>query len=431
MSTLLPASQALGQFSAADLEGTWHVYDRWDLPSANDAGWDSLFGLAVGPTGNLTGGSLSSSVPFESDLVTGGNLGITSEGAISGVVEFSVRPDVVVDRFQIGPGSTQTPTAVPPSDLFLGAFTDGDGYVHLSAGVRQACCDFEIGDITGGIIWRYFAHYDLSDSGANDPGWVRAQFRFRPTTGNRAEIDDSTGIDSEGEPVSLDGLEVAVQPDGPVALLPIAGGFRLARDKSWMIGISTDPDGYRSFAVLLQPAIGLMQADLEGAWTWYRFADSVLANAPTWARGAVWIDASGNVLGGFKTTSDGSFDRATGGSLILGLDGEIDGSIDYPGAPSDPIAAARLSRGRNLLASVASSGAQRGLTLAVPLPEPALALGLSMGCVLLGMLCRCGDRVRTLRLAATEDAPLPQRGTSPPSIENVAPVTKLDASLAR
>jgi hypothetical protein len=50
---LLPAL-AHGQFAASDLEGVWHVYTRWDSPVSHDAGYDTVSGFEVGPTGTIT-----------------------------------------------------------------------------------------------------------------------------------------------------------------------------------------------------------------------------------------------------------------------------------------------------------------------------------------------------------------------------------------
>lgn len=382
---LIQVPNAHAQFDASDLEGAWHVYTRWDSPLAHEAGWETLIGLVVGPTGTIPngGGSLNSSVPFESDSVAGGSLAVTPAGRFGGTVEFAIGPDETVEEFQLGVGSTATPMATPPSDLFVGVVTDSESFVNLSVGVRQMQSGFDIGDITGGVIWSFISHWDLPESGGNDPGWDRGRFRFRPTTGNRAAIDDTQGIDSEGLPLELDDLEVAVQVDGRVTLLPIVGEFRMGRDKNWMAGTSIDPDGYRSISVLMRGAVGLSQQDLEGTWTWFRFFDDVVVNAPGWSRGVFQVDATGAIIRGIKESSNGVSDWVDGGNLLVGPGGvDVSGTIEYANTPDEFFVEAEVSAGHNLLAGVASAGTQRGLTIALPVPEPSAGIGLGFTALL-------------------------------------------------
>jgi hypothetical protein len=376
---LLQAAIAHAQFDASDLEGTWHVYTRWDSPAGHDAGYDNLIGFQVGATGAIPnfGGNLSSSEPFFTDFVTGGSLSIDPNGRFGGTVEFSAGPNASIDQFQLGVGSNTAPLATPPSDLFLGVVTDSDGFVNLSVGIRQMQSGFSVGDITG-ASWRFFSLWDQPDFGGNDPGWDRGSFSFRPTTGNRAVIENTTGINSNGQPMNLDGVEVAVQVDGRVALLPIPGEFRLSRDKNWMAGVTIDPDDYRALAVLMRAAISTSQQDLEGTWSWYRFSDDSTGNAPRWARGVFVVDAAGNIATGNTQRSDGVTDRVVGGSLLVDpVTREINGSIVYASLPVDPFVEARLSLGGNLLAGVASEGTRHGLTVAVPVAEPSAGMGLA------------------------------------------------------
>ena len=399
------------QFSSGDLEGSWHVFSRWDSPISHDAGYDQILGFTVGPGGVIPngGGSVTSS-DLDPDQVAGGSLSIDSGGRFGGTVEFLGGPNVVIDGFQVGAGSLAAPATTPPSDLFAGTFTDSEGAVNLALGVRQLPSGFEIGDITGGVTWHFFSHWDQPDFGGNDPGWDRGTFRFRPTTGNRADIDDSAGVDSDGMSFNLDDLEVAVQVDGRVTPLPIPGEFRLTRDKNIIIGVAIDPDGYRNLAVMLRSPGLSPQSDLEGPWTWFRFVDDALANAPGWARGVIEVDVDGNITSGTIERSDGSSDWVTGGSLLVGMaSGSIDGTILYANSAPDPIEAGRLSIGDNLWVAVGSVGSERRLTVAMPVPEPAIAVGIG-----LGWLALVGSQARLpLRPGATGPAGPRRRATRP------------------
>jgi hypothetical protein len=222
-----------GSFSTSDLEGDFHLFTHWDLPSQNDPGWDRV-GIAINSLGTVTSTSGIDSDGQTLNL-TGLPLTVDADGVITSVAQTSLELKMTPDK-----------------EMAMGVNVDDDGYVLNLVLIRTGGV-FSNSDLEG----RWYVHTFFDDPSGNDPGWERLVVDVSDTgaiTGGSGAASDGGSDTVTGGSVSIDSsgvvsgsIEFAVSEDKVIT------GFKMNANHEVMAGVSTDSDGYRSLSVAVVP----------------------------------------------------------------------------------------------------------------------------------------------------------------------------------
>jgi hypothetical protein len=321
-------SVAAGNFSLADLQGTWYMTSGFDYASANDGFW--AFGQwRVDANGAITGGQMLGS-GGDTDEIAAGYLTLTDEetGTFTGSFHFTYGGVVTIQHLNLAVGKTH----------FGAVGTDTWQSRWLAVGTK-AGGSFSPADLQG--TW-YVANFaDAGDSAPNDPFWSWSTMTIGASgnimSGSVVDSDGDTDVTFIGGSLPMDGAGVIT--NGTVIFAKATpyqeGSVSLPRGKldpgrNVLTLVINDGGGLFGSIVAIKAGGSFSQADLAGTWSVFARGDDIATNDPFAAAGTLEVAADGTITGGGFRQEDGSIDPVTSGRVTLDGSGLISGSWLMP-----------------------------------------------------------------------------------------------------
>ena len=338
-----------GDFSPADLAGTWYFQVFSDSPTTNAPYWGSGT-MILDSTGAVTGGTAINDSGI-SKALTGGSFTIDSAGQVAGTITLSGGAIENLPHGKLDAGKT-----------VLAMVNSDPNYRGLFVGLKGGGT-FTQADLTG--TWYIQAIADQPS--ANNPYWASGTM-ILDTTG---AVIGGTAVNSFGETKSFTSGSLTIDSlgqfsgsyllsDGMVGSIPHG---KLDAGKTTLTMVESD-SANRGLFVGLKGGGTFTQADLTGTWYIQAIADQPSANNPYWASGTMILDTTGAVIGGTAVNSFGETKSFTSGSLTIDSLGQFSGSYLLSDGMVGSIPHGKLDAGKTTLTMVVANSANRGLFVA-------------------------------------------------------------------
>ena len=327
-----------GSFATADLQGTWHFYFL-DFDETDFMLWG--YGtIDVDLLGNVTGGGYTLSDGSVASF-TGGSLSLDGTGKVSGTLTANGVTMTIQDG-KMDQGKTEV------------AFVDNNncsyprdfGYLIKSGG------SFATADLQG--TWHlYFVNFDGLDNILWGYGTIDVNL-VGTVTGGGYTLSDGNGGNFTGS-LSLDG-------NGKVSGTLTANGVtmtiqdgKMDQGKTEAAFVDVNNGSYpMDFCYLIKRGGSFATADLQGTWHSY-FLEFDETEGMYWGYATIDLNASGNVISGSYTLSNGVTASFTGGNLSLTNAGKLSGFIDIFPAEWVDIDDGKMDQGKTTVGFVGTA----------------------------------------------------------------------------
>ena len=186
------------------------------------------------------------------------------------------------------------------------------------------------------------------------------------------------------------------------------GPKQLAASKTLLVGVHPTSGNQAKLEIMVKQAGTFAQEELAGTWRTFQVYGAAASGTFGWRKGTIEIASNGQVLGGEREDRNGAMDSITGGTLTLGSDGALSGTIAYDTAADEKLLDFRMDAGKGIVAgSCAAAASWQGSTcptganvsalldptMIVWVPEPNAALSGLAGMLGLAALRRARRRV--------------------------------------
>jgi len=339
---------ASADFETSDLEGHWTGNSLWDLPDANDPGFDH-YDVDVSESGTITGGSAFNIDIQDSPVVVDGDaIAIDRSGLISGTITTSVGIDTPFSDYQMEPGR----------EAFVGVQTDLEGYDSLAVAVRRGA-GYQSSDLQT-TWWTYLLLLGRGSEAVPAGTTLWGTGFLTPGEGGVLMRDSLIGFSNGGcfefgvgNPVCLEtgGTSMSINSTGEVTWLADEGTKQLSSSKSLMVGAHQTGFDQAKLEIMLKNEGTYQTSDLAGTWRVFQAYGDPTSSEFGWRRGTLVVTEDGQIVGGQREDRNGSSDTVTGGQLTV-TDGFISGDIDYADSTDERLFSFRMDSGKGLVVGV-------------------------------------------------------------------------------
>ena len=356
------------------LAGTWHLGFFWDspAPTRNDLYFDKIE-MPVDENGDVGTGNWEDSYG-ESGTITGDSLSISTTGLVSGILTYT-------DGVSGGSEALSDFAVTPDGQLLAGVASvrpqaGDEGFVGLGT---KTGTGYTNNDLVG--TWYLYNFWDEEAPSSGDAGWSRGTFQVN-SAGNITS--GSVTEPGAGPATAITGGRMWIDNKGVVTLqlnwrelsgesgISILEDLRMNQSKQVVQGVDEVDNECCDFPVLIKGGGSFATSDMQGKWYVYGYNDESEGHRPTWYRGEVTVDASGDVTKGlFKASDEANSATVTSGQMTLDPAGLLSYNLNWSDGDSRQSELYKLNANKNFAVGVDGTkvGDEVSITLMIKAAE--------------------------------------------------------------